>query len=124
MDEVLRKRELEKGYRLANSETDKWLNDDEWESHVISVIGKRVRIIIVLAKIQYQGAFSRLITNILQAGLRPSVISPMMDMPLILTWWGWKQHSSGTAFEDREDYWIPTKEWINNRRKLKGDEDV
>jgi hypothetical protein len=110
-DNNLRIKEVDKGYRLATPD-DKWLNHDEWINHVISVNGNKVRIVILLAKERHTGAFRRLVTNVIEAGLVPEIVAPLFDMPLILAWWGWKENTRGSDFESFEDYWTPTKEWI------------
>jgi hypothetical protein len=71
----------------------------DWEaSSVISLDGKRVRIVLVSARSPGHGAFTRLVRAIMQAGFVPVVCAPVGPaMPAILKHWGW-----------RESYW---EEW-------------
>jgi len=72
---------------------------EDWEpSSVVSLDGKRVRIVLVSARSPGHGAFTRLVRAITRAGFTPVVCAPVgPTMPAILKHWGW-----------RESYW---EEW-------------
>src|SRR5262249_20061200 len=85
-----------------------WLCQEDWANHVISRRGNYVRLVLLDAAEPGQGAFTRLIDGILDAGLKPVVVEPLFEtMPAIMQKWGWvKQIKHG------EERWQPpAKTW-------------
>ena len=80
----------------------------DWEPDaVVSLDGKRVRIVLVSAREPGHGAFARLVRNITRAGFTPVVVSPIgTTMPAIMKHWGWTETVIGTGF-DRSEEWTP-----------------
>lgn len=79
-----------------------------WPSHiVVSLDGAEVRIIAIIATRRGDGAFKRMVTGIVAAGLCPVVIEPMFGMPSILRRWGWsgKKVETPTGCEEQ---WRPS----------------
>jgi len=92
-----------------------WLPVLDWpDDIVVSMRGKKVRIIAIKAKYPSNGAFSRLITDIAKAGLTPIIVEPMFVMPDILKRWGWSRQIIGSGFE-REEQWRPSRAWLVRR---------
>jgi hypothetical protein len=93
-----------------------WLSADDWPYDiVVSQLGKDVRIVAIYSPNPGQGAFSRLVTAIAKAGLRPVVVCPTNHMRAICERWGWKEQIVGSTFDDREDRLIPKRQWLKRR---------
>jgi hypothetical protein len=105
---ILRDEEVARGYVPVPVGSVPWLPADEWHEHdVVSLHGDAVRIVAIMARRPGCGAFTRLVTDILAAGLIPVVVCPLARMRTILTRWGWQHRETGSTFEDREDLWQP-----------------
>ncbi len=93
-----------------------WFPLEDWSlTDVVSIKGDCVRIVAIRAWYPKSGAFSRMITRIAKAGLRPIVVEPMLnDMPEILKRWGWSSKVIGDGFE-RQELWEPSAEWLASR---------
>ena len=92
-----------------------WLKTCDWpDDIVVSQNKKTVRIIAIRATTPGNGAFSRLITEIAKAGLKPVVVEPMELMTLILRRWGWSHRVVGKGMQ-HEDQWRPSKAWLEER---------
>jgi hypothetical protein len=115
---VMRQGEIDKGRKLVAVGDCPWIPASDWfHDAVVSLHRDRVRIVAVHALNQGSGAFSRMITGIVKAGLHPVVIAPFDDMQQILERWGWHHRIVGTAFEDRYDEWWPTRKWKDLRTR-------
>src|SRR6516164_8855455 len=77
----------------------------DWEpDSVVSLDGRRVRIVLITARTPGTGAFSRLVQNILRAGFKPVVVAPVgPEMPAILKHWGWRKAIERSGFEQSEE---------------------
>lgn len=74
---------------------------------VVSLDGREVRLVAILANAPGNGAFRRLIANIRAAGLAPVVIAPVgVVMPAIMERWGWRQTIIGSGWEVFDE-WRP-----------------
>ena len=106
-----------RGYKPVIPGTVPWLSTDDWpDDVVIAQQGCNVRIVAIYTKHPGQGAFSRLITAIAKAGLRPTVVCPTRHMAAICKAWGWRERIVGSSFQDREDHWFPPRKWLDARR--------
>jgi hypothetical protein len=115
---VMRDSEVARGYRPVFPGDFPWFPASEWpQDVVVSLDGNRVRIIAVYALNPGNGAFSRLITGIVRAGLIPTVVAPFSEMVDILTHWGWHRRIVGKTFNDRCDEWFPTRKWREQRNE-------
>ena len=110
---VIRRGEIEKGYRVLKPGDYSWYRERDWEGEsVISQDGKNIRIVAIIAARRGRGTFSRLITEICRSGLRPVVVTPLMDMEDILVRWNWAAVISGGSYTDLEAQWFPMRPWI------------
>ena len=108
----MREHERKFGFVPVNPGEVPWLPADEWPNDVvISLDGHRVRIVFIYTLNTGNGAFSRLVTEIIRAELIPTVIAPLGEMTDILTAWKWHHRIVGTTFDNRWDEWFPTKKW-------------
>jgi hypothetical protein len=80
----------------------------DWQpDSVVSLDGRRVRIVLVSARQPGSGALTRLVQRIALAGFAPVIVSPVgLTMPAILKHWGWRETVIGTGF-DRSEEWTP-----------------
>ena len=90
-----------------------WLPGEEWpDDVVITQKGDEVRIVAIYAKQPGNGAFRKLIADIIRAGLRPKIICPTIEMRETLKRWNWRQRYTGSTFQDREEEWFPQRKFI------------
>lgn len=112
--------EISKGYQPIARDEYPWYTSADWSGEaVVTRDVNRVRIVLVNAINPGHGAFSRMITNILQDGLLPVVIAPLGTMCSIMHIWGWRMRRVGTTFHEREEQWFPMRGWINKRLEKK-----
>lgn len=84
-----------------------WLPAEDWDpTVVVSIDGKRVRLVAILAKDPGKGAFRRLVTAIQAAGLEPTVVCPTTEMRATLKRWGWRRRDIGRDW-NHEELWYP-----------------
>lgn len=103
------KSERERGYKPVFPGQVIWLPKSDWPNDVVvSMDGNTVRIVAIKALKEGSGSFRRLIESIIQYGLSPVIIEPMLSMPDILTRWGWSRRMVGNDFETREEQWFPS----------------
>jgi hypothetical protein len=115
----LKRGESERGYTPLSPGDVPWFPAADWHpKDTISLDGKRVRIVAIIARNEATGAFSRMITGIAKENLLPVVIEPMLFMPFILQGWGWHKRIAGTDFASREEQWFPTRKWIEARKAI------
>ncbi len=107
MEDIMRADERAKGYRVVLPGEVPWLPAEDWhQTIVVSIDGKRVRLVAILASRPGNGAFRRLVAAIQAAGLIPVVIEPTREMRETLTRWRWKRRYAGYGFET-EEHWRP-----------------
>jgi hypothetical protein len=71
----LRRMEIEQGFSIISEAS--WFNKDQWhEKTIISQDGRKVRLVALLARRSFEGAFSRLIGNLWKANLMPVIVEP------------------------------------------------
>lgn len=93
-----------------------WLPTRDWPDDIVVALAcNHVRIVAIYTNQRGEGAFSRLITGIAQAGLRPTIICPTAEMADICKAWGWRQRFIGSTFKEREEQWFPPKKWLKQR---------
>lgn len=113
---VMRDHERQFGFTPIAPGEATWLPSSDWaDDIVVALDGVRVRIVAIYARSCGNGAFSRLVTNIIRAGLLPVVVAPMGRMTDILTAWGWHHRMVGKSFDERRDEWFPTRKWREQR---------
>jgi hypothetical protein len=113
---MLRQFESSQGFTLVKPGDVPWLPASDWpEDIVVSLDGKRVRIVAIQTETPGCGAFSSLVTDIIRAGLIPTVIAPMGAMAAILTRWGRHHRIVGMSFAERREVWWPTRKWREAR---------
>lgn len=96
--EQMRQDERDAGRRVVIPGDVPWLMAEDWDpTVVVSIDGKRVRLIAILAKRQGQGAFKRLVAAIQAAGLQPVIVAPTREMRATLKRWGWKERVTGSG---------------------------
>lgn len=118
----MREDEEAKGHKVIMPGDVPWFFKEDWlEDCVVSLDGSKVRIILVIAKNQGNGSFSRLTAEIIKAGLLPVVIAPIGQiMPSILERWGWRERVVGSNFSDTENQWFPMRKWKQQRILMAG----
>ena len=101
---ALQAQEISLGHELVRPGNASWLRCEDWPSTVVvsRTAAGEVRIVLVHALRPGTGAFRRLVDGILAAGLRPAVVAPVLDMPEILSKWGWRM-----TVEDGEEVMRP-----------------
>src|SRR6185369_14000824 len=105
--------EKERGFEIVETGSVPWLPAADWPNDiVITQKGKEIRIVAIYAKRPGNGAFRRLITAIIQAGMVPVIVTPVHEMRDTMKRWGWKQKLTGTNFHDREETWHPSEDFI------------
>jgi hypothetical protein len=116
--EAMRQGEIARGAKIVMPGSVPWLPVDDWiDDIVVSQIGINIRIVAVFARKPGTGAFSRLVTGIAKAGLWPVVVCPFPDMDRIVRRWGWTETIVGATFDDQQDQWMPSREWLLERAK-------
>jgi hypothetical protein len=111
MAALMREDEQRRGHLTVIPGDVPWLRTEDWPADVvISLAGKRVRIVAIYAKNPGQGAFRQLIADIQAAGLTPCVLGPLtLVMQAIMRKWKWKRRDVGQDFETFEERWEPRK---------------
>src|SRR6185369_10126381 len=88
--------EKERGFEIVETGSVPWLPAADWPNDiVITQKGKEIRIVSIYAKRPGNGAFRRLITAIIQAGMVPVIVTPVHEMRDTMKRWGWKQKLTG-----------------------------
>jgi hypothetical protein len=109
--EIMRDDERDQGRTVVLPGDRPWFSADEWHwTNVVSIDGRKVRLIAVSALNPGCGAFHRLVAGIVDAQLEPVVIEPFEQMQKILKRWGWKHRMAGAGTE-REEQWRPRLGW-------------
>lgn len=81
----------------------------DWKpSSICSFDGTRVRIVLVEARAQKTGAFTRLVENIRDLNLTPIVVEPHSRLAAVLHRWGWKCRRHGHN-DTTETIWYPRR---------------
>lgn len=107
MHEIMRQDERDAGYTVVLPGEQPWFSADDWRgTDVVSMNGKEVRIVAILAERPGTGAFRRMVDGIVAAGLVPTVIEPFDQMQSILRLWGWRGRVQGTGI-NRQSVWRP-----------------
>lgn len=100
--DILREDEVNAGFDVILPDEEPWFSSADWRQ--ISVVSRtltEVRIVAIYAKHPGQGAFRRMIADIIACGLCPVVVCPIsLQMRVILDHWGW-QHDTDA------DQWRP-----------------
>lgn len=115
---AMRESEEGAGNRVVLPDSVPWLPSKDWGNHpIISIRGRDVRIVAICALNPWTGAFSRLIDGIIEAGMTPVIVAPMLMMPEILErWGGWFAVEIGEGWS-HETHMRPTGGWMRARLK-------
>lgn len=107
--EIMRDDERERGNRVVVPGEVDWLPAADWDDTiVVSVSGREVRLIAILARKPGSGAFRRLVGRIQSSGLVPVIIAPSREMAATMRRWNWTRRYVGSGFE-QEEQWRPRK---------------
>lgn len=111
MWEVMREDELLAGNAVILPGDFPWLPTADWhETIIVSQSGKEIRLIAILANEPGKGAFRRLVTGILEAGLVPVIVAPTTIMRETMKRWNWARRDVGKGW-NHEEQWRPRKGW-------------
>ena len=98
--------EKKRGFRVIRPGDTAWFRAFDWRHEsVASVSGTMVRLVLIHAFKSGEGAFTRTIKGIEEAGYKPSVIDPTPEFAAALKRLGWRGRQKGTTFETRETIW-------------------
>lgn len=106
---VLREAERNRGFRVVVPGDEPWLPAADWHpTVVVSVAGRDVRLVAILATKPGSGAFTRMVGRILASGLQPVVLCPTYAFSEALRRRGWNQRFVGTGAQ-AEEHWRPSR---------------
>lgn len=113
MHEIMRANEVGAGNTVVVPGDVPWLSIADWHpTVVVSVKGRVVRLVAILASRPGNGAFRRTVAGIIAAGLTPAVIEPTHEMRATMKRWKWKCRRAGYGLET-EEQWRPRKSFSN-----------
>lgn len=108
MAEVMRDDERSAGRRVVVPGDEPWLSRDDWHhSVVVSIDGRRVRLVAIIALEPGKGALRRTVAGIIAAGLKPVIVEPTREMRETMRRWQWRRSTAGHGFRS-EERWSPT----------------
>jgi len=100
--------EKKRGFRVVRPGDAPWFRAVDWRAEsVASISGNTVRLVLLHCFKSGKGAFTRTVTDIEDAGLRPTVIDPTKEFAAMLKRRGWHGKQFGRTFETRETIWRP-----------------
>ncbi len=119
-DEKLQERmirdEERRGFKVIRvGEEPLFLPSEDW--HSLSFVSRNrrdIRLVGIIALNPGTGAFSRLVDKIIFSGMRPILVHPTYDSADIVQRWGWQHQVVGNGMS-REDWFVPTKKWMQER---------
>lgn len=110
IEDVMRADERAAGNRIVRPGDEPWFSISDWHpSVVVSISGKRVRLVAILAQKPRNGSLHRLVTGIQSAGLIPVIIEPTNELRSTLKRWNWKCRRKGLGFSS-EEQWCPRRD--------------
>ena len=103
---ALRDHERRRGFQVV-AVGERWLSPDDWHTDtVVTLAGQEVRLLLLRAHQERQGAFTRLVAAIQTDGLVPVVVCPTDRLMLTLYRHGWVAEERGEGIE-RETLFMP-----------------
>lgn len=94
--------EVARGYVPVPVGSVPWLPLDDWHAtDLVTLDGKEVRIVAIVANNPHTGAFKRLLAGIEAAGLSPVVIAALPELEAILRRWRWRKNARKEWRPDR-----------------------
>lgn len=111
------KSETARGFIVRHPGDETFFPLEDWDNSIISIDCRRVRILMVRSRTPGAGAFSRMINAILLTNMIPVVVAPLEPLKFILHNWRWHKSFSPGNFFEREEIWVPTKQWKKERLK-------
>jgi hypothetical protein len=107
IEDIMREEERAAGRQVVVPGEVDWLSVDDWHpTIVVSVDGRDVRLVAILALRPGSGALTRTVAAIRSAGLRPVIVEPTREMRETCRRWGWRVERHGDGF-DSEERWMP-----------------
>lgn len=102
--------ETDRGFVRIPVGSVEWLSPWIWHRNsVVTQDGDRVRLVLLEALRQREGAFTRLVADILACELIPVVVEPHDRLARKLAAWGWRHRRLGVGFTS-ENIWYPRHE--------------
>jgi len=100
--------EKKHGFHVVRPGDKPWFLAKDWKAESVASIDRdTVRLVLIHAKREGKGAFTRTVKAIEDAGLLPTVIEPMRGFAETLRRRGWRGKQTGRTFETRETVWRP-----------------
>ena len=107
MHEVMRAEERKVGRRVVVPGEEPWISADDWDQTcVVSIDGRQVRLIAILARNPGRGSLRRMVEAIISADLKPCIVCPTREMRETLKRWNWRERKVGRGWE-QEERWSP-----------------
>ena len=107
IEEMMRDDERAAGRKVVVPGEAVWLSAEDWHpTVVVSVDGRDVRLVAILALRPGSGALTRTVAGIRSAGLRPVIVEPTREMRATCQRWGWRMERHGKGFLS-EERWVP-----------------
>lgn len=107
--DTMRSDEIRAGYKIVRPGEARWLPAEDWDRDcVISLDGLTVRLVAIHALKPGTGAFTRLLSAVEAAGLRPVVLEPTVQFEQALRRRGWKSRRYGIGV-NAETRWRPPR---------------
>ena len=100
--------ERKRGFVVIRPGDKPWFRKSDWKAEsVASIDGNTVRLVLIHAKRERKGIFTRTVKAIDDAGFIPAVIEPTVEFAALLKRRGWVSRQTGRSFETRETVWKP-----------------
>lgn len=102
--------ETARGFKVIRPGDTPWFRAADWRAaSIASLDGKRVRLVLIHSFESGQGAMTRTIAAIQEAGLNPVIVDLTPELAATLTRRRWKSKDIGSTFDDRETVWFPRR---------------
>lgn len=96
-----------RGFNVVRPGDEPWFSVEDWRpASVASIDGRRVRLVLLHAHVNGQGALTRTLAAIKLAGFTPSIIEPTRELKATLARRGWIAYTHGSTFDDQETIWV------------------
>lgn len=102
--------EEKRKFRVVRPGDAPWFRATDWRAEsVASISGNTVRLVLLHCFESGQGAFTRTVKAIEDAGMRPAVIEPTKEFAAALKRLGWRKKTVGSTLETCETIWKKPK---------------
>ena len=100
--------ERKRGFSVIRPGDAPWFRKSDWKTEsVASIDGNTVRLVLINAKREGKGAFTRTVKAIEDAGLWSAVLEPTQRFAKMLKRRGWTSKVTGKRTIERETIWRP-----------------